>query len=76
MEHTTHFKASSRLDSQEIPRLFLTPKGHYCVNKIPGMDRIPSQMNPVHILTPCLYRIHSNVTYIFEVLSSLHDFRP
>jgi hypothetical protein len=47
--------------SQEIPRILWKPKVHYRINKSPLFIRIPSQINPVHVLPTNLFNIHFNI---------------
>jgi hypothetical protein len=36
-------------------------KVHHCLDKSPPPDPIPSQLNPVHPIDPCLPKVHLNV---------------
>jgi hypothetical protein len=40
-------------------RLLWNPKIHYRVHKT--QDPILSQMNPIHILKPCFFKVHRNI---------------
>jgi hypothetical protein len=50
-----------RSANQEIPRLLWNPKVHYGVHKRPLPAPILSQMNRVHTLQTCFYKIHFNI---------------
>jgi hypothetical protein len=42
-------------------------KVHYRVRKIPPLDPILSHLNTVHIITPHLFTIHSNITLLSDL---------
>jgi len=49
--------------SQEIPRISQNPKVHYRTHKRPPTVSILGQPNPVHISTPHLLEILSNIIH-------------
>jgi len=48
-------EVNSRSASREIPRFLYNPKAHYRADKNPSLAFILSQMNSVHIITPCFF---------------------
>jgi hypothetical protein len=62
MEQSPYREGNIHSASQEIPRLLWKPKFHYSVCKNRPLVPTLSQMNPVHILTPCLFEIHWHFT--------------
>jgi hypothetical protein len=50
MEQNPSYEANSRLDCQEISRLFRSPKFNFRVQECMSLDPNHSQLNPVHIL--------------------------
>jgi len=60
MEHSSSWEANSHSAYQEIPYLLWNQNVHYCVNKIPWLDTIMSQLNPVYTPIPYCSKIHFN----------------
>jgi hypothetical protein len=54
MQQSPPWEANSHSAGQEILRLLWNPTVHNHVRKNPTMVPIPSQMNPIHILTSYL----------------------
>jgi hypothetical protein len=59
MGHSPPWEANIRLAGQEIPPrpLLLNQKLHYRVHCSSLIVRIMSQMNPLHILTPYIFKV-------------------
>jgi hypothetical protein len=51
--------------------LIWNPKVHHCVHKIPHLDPVMSQLNPIRNLWPCFFNIRFNTTglYSYKLLS-------
>jgi hypothetical protein len=60
--------------SQEMVHALRNPKVYHRVHKIPLLVTIMSQMNPIHILTFYLFKIHFNIIPHLCVLPSLQVF--
>jgi hypothetical protein len=58
MEQSPSWETDSHSASQEIPCLLLDAKVYYRDHKSPTLGTVLSQMNPIHNLTPCLFKIH------------------
>jgi hypothetical protein len=56
MKQSPSWEANIHSASQKIP-----PKIHYCVHKNPPLDTVLSEMNAVHNLTICSFKIHFNI---------------
>jgi len=56
-------EASSRSTSHGIPRLLRNTKIYYCVYKISPVVPILKQMNPAHILTYYLFKVHFSIIF-------------
>jgi hypothetical protein len=65
-----YFIGIQRLDSltswearQEIPQIFWNPKVHYRVHNSPSRAPVLGQMNPVHALPSCFFKICFNIVF-------------
>jgi hypothetical protein len=70
MEWSPSWEADSHSDSQEMPHLLLNPKVHYRVNSSQLLVPTLSQMHPVHIFSPNIPKIHSNIIIPSTPMSS------
>jgi hypothetical protein len=61
MVQNRSWEAHSHSASQEITCLKWKPGFHYCVQKSPLHIPILRQVNPVHIVTPYLFKINFNI---------------
>jgi len=64
MGQSPSWQANSFSASQEISSLLWNSKVHYRVKMNPPLDRILSQMNPVHNLIPYSLKIHFNIVFL------------
>jgi hypothetical protein len=61
MEHSTSSEANSRAPSQ-ISRSLWDLKVHYRVHSsCPAIGLNQGQINPIHNITPCFFKIHFNI---------------
>jgi hypothetical protein len=58
MDQNQSSEANPRLANEEIPLLLWHRKVRRRVNKSPPQQPVLSQMNPVHVFTPCLFNAH------------------
>jgi hypothetical protein len=56
---------------QQNPIIIWNLKDHYLVYKIPSLEPILSQLNPLHTYTPCVLTIHFN---IIPLLTSIYQY--
>jgi hypothetical protein len=61
IHHSLSGKPDSSSAGKEIPRLSWKQDVHCCVHESPPLGSVLSQMNSVHIHTPCFYKFHSDV---------------
>jgi hypothetical protein len=61
MEQSPSWEANLFAVSQEIPRILWNPKAHYHIHNCQPPVRILSQLDPVHIPTCYLLKIHLNI---------------
>jgi len=61
MEQRPSWKTNSRSADEEISRLSWSRQVHYCVHNNLLLVPILSQINPVHALISCFFKIHSSV---------------
>jgi hypothetical protein len=61
MELSPSWEPNTSLATQQIPSILWNQKVRYHVHKLPSLVLVPSQINPVHILQSCFFKIRFNI---------------
>jgi hypothetical protein len=64
MGHILSWQANSFIASPEIPSILWNPKVHYRFHNSQSLVPVLSQMNPVHVFSLHLFKMHSPITLL------------